>query len=322
MKVSLLIVTRKWNPNFSYIKELKRRDIDFEVLIAEGTNPSTQRNLLAKSAKGEFVLFLDDDSWPIPELLEKYQHTIQNYPEIQIVGGPALLIAKNNHISQLSGIFFSSIFGIGPIRSRYNSLGSIRNASEKDLILCNLLVRKDFFLKTNGFDQQIYPGEENKFLKSIHKSSKILYDPEAIVYREPRTTFSLFLKQMFSYGKGRSKHLELNYLFEYFFLIPLVFSTYILSLPFLIRISFFFSAPLLLHFLLSPLTLVGRNKNEMGMFQKATLPLFFITGHFSYGLGLLIGLIKYKIFRRFNSENRLNANIKIHFLKSFKKDYT
>ncbi len=325
MKISILIVTRKWSPDahcFNYFNELKHYNIDFEVLVAEGNNPSSQRNLLAKGALGDFILFLDDDSIPSMSLLETYYDAIKIHPDTEIIGGPSVLTGKENLLYQLSSIFFSSAFGIGPIRSRYNSIGRIRKASERDLILCNLLMKKDFFLKTKGFNHNLYPGEENEFLKNLKENTNIIYNPNAIVYREPRESVYLFLRQMFSYGKGRSKHLQLNYLFEYLFLIPLFFSLYVLSLPFLWNDSLLFYTPLLAHISLTLLTSKRYSGAKFTIKQYLALPFFFFLGHFSYGGGILFGLGKYKIFKKFTKNAHQSENIQIHKLKSFKKNYT
>lgn len=325
IKISILIVTKNWNADlhaFNYIKELRHSNIDFEVLLAEGNNPSSQRNLLAKNAEGDYILFLDDDSMPVKDLLEIYHNTLLAYPETEILGGPSLLRTNESVIYQLSDVFFSNAFGIGPIRSRYNSLGSIRKASEKDLILCNLLMKRDFFLRTKGFNQNQYPGEENEFLKSLHASTNIIYDPRAIVTRKPRETFVLFLEQMFSYGKGRAKHLKLNYFFEYLFLIPLFFSLYIVSLPFLNNQTSFIYLPLWLHLSISMGVFAGKSGQHLSIYQKTLLPFFFLLGHFFYGLGLMAGVAKYKIAKKFIASKRPKEIIQLHKLKKFKKNYT
>lgn len=324
MKISILIVAKKLDSNipvFNYFKKLKHNNLDYEVLLAEGNNPSSQRNLLANNAQGEYILFFDDDSWPIEDILERYRNTIISNPEAGIIGGPSILIERQNLIYILSNVFFSSPFGIGPIRSRYNSIGSTRKASERELILCNLLMRKDFFLTTNGFNQNIHPGEENEFLKNHQASVGIIYDPKAIVFREPRDSFFLFLQQMYSYGNGRSKHLKLNCFFEYLFLIPLFFSTYILSLPFLVGKSYYFCGPLLFHFILSLLTLMGHKMTKLNIVPKCLIPCFFFAGHFAYGVGFIAGVGEYKMLKKFTvSEKSKDPKVQfqLHKLKNFK----
>jgi succinoglycan biosynthesis protein ExoA len=322
MKISILIVTRKWKPDsntFNYINQVKNRNLDFEVLIAEGNNPSSQRNLLAEKSNGELILFLDDDSVPAEDLLERYRETLEAYPEAKIIGGPSLLIKKDQSLSPLSNIFFSSSFGIGPVRNRYNSIGATRKATEKDLILCNLLIKRDFFLKTKGFNQEIYPGEENEFLNNLDEDVEILYNPDAIVYREPRRSFVLFLEQMFSYGKGRGKHLKLNSFCEFLFLIPLFFSLYIFNLPLIKNQSFAWYAPVGIHFLLSVITLIIHGVKDLSIRQRLLLPFFFFLGHFSYGVGVMAGIVKHRLLSVIILKKRNKEQIKIYNLKIFKK---
>lgn len=324
IQISILIVTRKWHQGkctFDSIINQKDDSIDFEVLLAEGNNPSSQRNKLAQHAKGDYILFLDDDSQPRENLLERYHQTLKDYPDAEILGGPALLFKKNNLLFGLSNIFFSSSFGIGPVKSRYNSIGPVRAATEKDLILCNLLMKRDFFLKTKGFDRNLYPGEENEFLKNLKSGVKILYDPNAVVYKEPRETFFQFLEQMVSYGNGRSRHWNFNYFFEYLFFIPLLFTLYVLSLSFILnRYSSLYLLPVAAHFSLSLMTVYSIKSSNLTTMQKCFVPFFFFMGHFCYGLGLVMGLSN-KILKRGRTCS-LKDQIQIYGLKSFKKNST
>lgn len=325
MRISLLIVTKEKSARrdgFDSVLNLKDDDLDYEVLIAEGNNPSYQRNQLAQVAGGDYLLFLDDDSIPKKAILLNYHSTLKLYPMADIIGGPSVLRVDSDSISKLSGLFFSSSFGIGPVKSRYNSTGIIRKAHEKDLILCNLLIKKDFFLKTLGFNENFYPGEENAFIKSLKDETCILYNPESVVFRQPRETFHLFLKQMFSYGSGRAKHLELTRFFEYLLLIPLFFALYLIGLPVLIKTSWLFIAPLVVHFSISILIVFLTKNINFSLVQKTFQPFFFQLGHFSYGIGLLTGIMKYKLIRKIKLIPRSKMEASIHILKKFKKSST
>jgi uncharacterized membrane protein len=143
-----------------------------------------------------------------------------------------------------------------------------------------------------------------------------MYDPFAIVYRAPRESLYLFLEQMFSYGRGRASHFKLNSLLEYFFLIPLAFALYILSLPFLHH-SLGLYLPILLYFTISILIAFLQTNAKVRIYQKLLIPFFFLLGHFSYGFGLMVGIVKYKIVKKLNIETR--SMIKIHELKLFKQ---
>jgi cellulose synthase/poly-beta-1,6-N-acetylglucosamine synthase-like glycosyltransferase len=324
-KVSILIITKNSVTDWSHVYNLKNvehKGIDFEIIVAEGNNPSLQRNKLAAEAIGDYILFLDDDSIPEIDLLEKYQLALVVFPDLEICGGPSVLINDHKFLTQLSIMFFSSSFGIGPVKNRYNPIGEIRSAGERDLILCNLMMRRDFFLMTNGFNQNLYPGEENEFIKKLKICTKIIYNPEVIVYRKPRESFWLFIDQMISYGRGRSKHFQFKRFSEYIFLVPMIFTLYVTSLPIIVKFSQLAWLPLSLYFLIA-IFIISLEKNiKLAVLQKMALPLFFFCGHFSYGIGTLLGALRHRLFRKYIYENKKENQVKIYTLLNFKKNPT
>lgn len=320
LRISVIIITRKWDlclNSFDYLQNLNSQNIDFEILLAEGANPSAQRNKLANLAKGDFLLFLDDDSQPVSNLLEQYQETLALYPNAKVVGGPSLLIEKKQLISRLAKLFFSSSFGVGPVVCRYNAIGNLRKASEKDLILCNLLVKRDFFLITKGFCQNLYPGEENEFLKNNTNAESVFYEPKAIVYREARKTISEFVKQMFSYGSGRSKHFTFSNKLELIFLVPLLFLLYAGFLSLYGSVYLWLFIPMFFYLLLCFYVAITNRALRLKFYEKVVSPLYFLVGHLSYGFGLFAGLIQNKIFKN-TVKSRIIGNIKVHKIKNFK----
>ena len=104
--------------------------------------------------------------------------------------------------SQLA--FFSS-------RARYAPVGKLRETSEKELILCNQLARRETVLRHGGFNEALYPNEENALMDDIQKhGGKLLYDPELLVYRRPRRTLQAFAKMLRTYGRGRAEQFRVN----------------------------------------------------------------------------------------------------------------
>lgn len=319
-RISILVVCRNvCDAKAAFaVNDLRSDYFDFEVLVAEGDNPSMQRNELVRQAKGDFVLFLDDDSIPDQNIFKFYGEALAKIPEAQIIGGPSLLKTPENILGHLSALFFSSPWGLGPFRSRYISLGSLRETSEKELILCNLLMKKELFEKHGGFQRNLYPNEENELLKRIKRKSpqvKMIYQPEAVVYRKSRGTVLQFIRQLYSYGQGRSKHINLlKEPKDVFYFLPSAFAVY------LIFLAGFFSA-----FLLPPLllyiTLIVRDiflQAKKPSYSVAFLaPLFFLMGHFFYGTGFLAGLLKYLVIKRFFFRQRRFSKLIVTPLKKF-----
>jgi GT2 family glycosyltransferase len=176
-----------------------------ELLVAEGTNPSRQRNEAVQQASGEIIYFLDDDSQVVPDCLQRIVEHFRD-PQVVAVGGPSLTPDGDSLLQRAIGAVLSSPLGAGGVRNRYQSVGVVRETNERELILCNLAVRREAFLACNGFDERLYPNEENEFLdRLVASGGRLLHDPQLAVERSQRPHLAAFVKQMFRYGRGRAR---------------------------------------------------------------------------------------------------------------------
>jgi len=176
-----------------------------EILVAEGHNPSRQRNEAVRQAQGEIIYFLDDDSLVQPDCLKRLADHFAD-PMVTVVGGPSLTPSTDSLLQQAIGSALASTLGAGGVRNRYQSRGTIRKTDEKELILCNLAVRRSAFISCGGFDERLYPNEENELLDRLRASGGILlHDPQLVVKRSQRRTLAAFARQMFRYGQGRAR---------------------------------------------------------------------------------------------------------------------
>lgn len=211
--VSVIIPAR---PGESRILALEAvRTLDYprdrlEVLVARGRQPSVQRNTAIKTAHGELIYFLDDDVRPGSGALRRAAgHFVR--PEVQMVGGPNVCPADAPWIERVFAVVLSSWLAFGPSRARYLAVGNLRESSEKELILCNLVARRQTLVDLGGFDESLYPNEENALMDDIQRrGGKLLYDPEVIVERRPRPTLKAFIKMLMTYGRGRAEQFRLH----------------------------------------------------------------------------------------------------------------
>jgi hypothetical protein len=214
-----------------------------------------------------------------------------------MVGGPNLCPPDAPFIEQVFALVHASFLAFGPSRARYARVGAVRESGEKELILCNLISRKDSLLELGGFDESLYPNEENALMDEVQKrGGKLLYDPQHIVYRRPRHSLKAFGKMLLNYGRGRGEQFKLhptmgsapNF-------VPPLFLIYVVLLPLL----FFLPTSLvkwgLLPLALYGLALVAQTIALMGQggFSKsiAAIPLMVLT-HVLYGFGFLRALVK------------------------------
>lgn len=229
--------------------------------IATGhCGPATKRSRAIDEAKGEILVFIDDDAYPAPDFLDRLDKNFSN-PKILAVGGPAVTPPDDSFWQKVSGaVFLSRLSGGNP--ERYVSLGKKRLV--KDWPSVNFSIRRETFKELNGFCSEFWPGEDTKLcLDLIKKNPKgILYDPQLIAFHHRRTGLLKHLKQVAGYGLHRGffakKYPETSFKPRYF--VPTLF------LGFIIFGGLF------------------------GLWNEKFLPLYFL-GWLAYAVALLLALI-------------------------------
>lgn len=184
-----------------------------EITVVRSTDlatlPSMKRNAAIRAARGELIYFLDDDSIPEPGNLRRAVAYFTD-PKVQMVGGPNVCPSDAPAIEQTFANVMGSLLAFGPSCARYRPVGKLRDSSEKELISCNLVSRRGVLLETGGFDESLYPNEENALMDAVRQRGKLLYDPEMIVHRRPRSNLRSYAKMVFSYGRGRAEQFRLH----------------------------------------------------------------------------------------------------------------
>lgn len=292
--VTVLIPTR---PDLADIIALAgARALDYppdklEILVVRGKQPSVQRNAGLKAARGELIYFLDDDSVPLPGNLRRAVEHFRD-PQVKIAGGPNVCPADAPELEQVFALVLSSWLAFGPSRARYTPVGQVRATGEKELILCNLLARRDTMLELGGFNEALYPNEENALMDELQKrGDKLLYDPELIVHRRPRRTLKSFAKMLVNYGRGRAEQFrEFPTFGSVLNFVPPGFLVYLLLLPALIWfVGALALVPLALYAVAVLLQVVALMPRGGVMRSLCASPLIVLT-HVLYGYGFWRGL--------------------------------
>ena len=296
---SIILPRREEDSAEQAIQAILRSDYPpecLEIIETIGHHPSTQRNRAAAAAGGEVLYFLDNDSIVSPTLFRRVaRHYADDNPRGAIaIGGPNVTPAADSAFQQLVGHALSSPFAHANMAARYLPIGGVREAGEQELILCNLSIRRDVFLKEDGFNEQLYPNEENEFITRLRrKGYRFLYDPAAVVSRSRRTNMTAFLRQMFGYGRGRARQtvVEGGSLHSLLFFLPSALLLYLLAAPVLIpRLGWSGWFPGIVYGIgaaASAFFHCGWRQRQWKF--VLLLPLCYLLMHVSYGLGLLYG---------------------------------
>jgi succinoglycan biosynthesis protein ExoA len=294
--ITVLIAAR---PDQAEIKAVTAaRALDYpadklEIIVARGKQPSAQRNAALKAARGDLIYFLDDDSCAEAGNLRRAVAHFSD-PKVQMVGGPNVCPGEAPALEQVFALVLASWLAFGPSRARYTAVGQVRETSEKELILCNLLARRQAMLELGGFNEALYPNEENALMDELQKrGGKLIYDPDLLVHRRPRSSLRSFARMLMTYGRGRAEQFRLHptprsalnfvppLFCLYLVVLPLLLTLTSLGVAWLVPLAFYAVAVLGQAVVLAA---SGR------VFQSiAAIPLIVLT-HVLYGLGFWRGL--------------------------------
>jgi succinoglycan biosynthesis protein ExoA len=260
-----------------------------EVLVEEGLCPPRQRNEAVQRACGDVLYFLDNDSLVAPDALQRLAAHYRN-AEVQVVGGPSLTHAAEPLLSRCIGYALGTRLGAWTMRARYAPVGRCRPASEKELIGCNLSMRREVFLAVGGFRQDLFPNEETELVSRLRRHGwVVVYDPQLIVWRAHRRSLVGLARQFFAYGRGRMRQIVRTFPARGLpFLAPAVGLVYLALLPVLWwALGLWAAVPVALYLLL-----VFSTSAYLGLAHRAAasvvvLPLLFGIIHVCYGCGLI-----------------------------------
>jgi len=300
-RVTIIVPTKPGQAEIKSVEAARRLDYPkekLEILVARGKQPAIQRNRALREATGDIIYFLDDDSQPAPDALRRAVEHFHD-PKVQMVGGPNLCPPRAPFLEQVFATALASWIASLSSRARYDRVGAVRASSEKELILCNLLARREATLQVGGFDEALYPNEENALMDELQKrGGTLIYDPDVVVQRRPRPTIQAFCKMLLTYGRGRAEQFRLHptpgSIMNF---VPPLFVLYVVLLI-LLNFSSLVERPWISLLILAPalvywpalLIQTIASMPRFGLIRSlAAFPLLFVT-HCLYGLGFWRGL--------------------------------
>jgi glycosyltransferase involved in cell wall biosynthesis len=250
--------------------------------------PGAARNLLLERARGELLLFLDDDVTIQPDMFRRLADLAAAHPETAVFGGPNETPPRSSAFQFVQGAVLASMVGSGPVRRRYGRHPAVA-ADERWFILCNLAVRRRAMLPFAG---DLRCAEENEVLARLHdRGLAMRYDPDLVVYHDRRPDLRSFAAQMRKYGFGRGQLIRRRpTAMQAAYLAPTVLLTYLALLPLLLLATPWAVMPALAY--VGALA-AGSARIAVSVRRAAALPvaaLLLIVVHACYGWGVAHGL--------------------------------
>jgi len=181
-----------------------------QILVAEGRHPARQRNVAEGRARGDILVFLDNDCSMSSGYWKELEAALAR-PEVEIVGGPALLRPQATAWEEIFDALLTHTLIVGTVSARYAPRGEFRVATQTDLILCNLAVRRSIFGKIGPLSTDLYPNEENEWLDRARAAGVgAYYDPNLQVFRPQRATPGQMGLTLLRYGMGRTRQFRVS----------------------------------------------------------------------------------------------------------------
>src|SRR3989344_6631072 len=258
-------------PVIESIKKLNYQQDKYEVIIEKGLNPSENRNRGIKDAKGEILVFFDDDIDLDPNILRNAEYFFNKY-DYDVVGGPQLTPENDTFFGKASGLVLGSYFGSHKMSNRYKMGNLNLDADENYLTSANVFIKKNVFRKTQSFNPDLFPGEDPELFSRLKKTGfKLAFNPDLVVYHHRRPNLTSLCKQSYLYGftrikKERVNGIKINFLL---FLPPALFLIYLILSPLLYLIHSLLLIPLYLYVaivILNALYLAIKGKNPLHFF--------------------------------------------------------
>ena len=155
------------------------------------------RNVGVRAARGEILLFTDDDCEVAEEWADGLVTPLRNNPRILGVAG-AVLVRNCGLIGYAENILG---FPGGGLRYRHAAKGGV--VPTRHLSTCNCAYRRDAILRAGGFMEGARLGGEDFLLaERVTALGPCVYAPGAVVYHRPRGSLSAVLRWFMRRGES------------------------------------------------------------------------------------------------------------------------
>lgn len=281
-------IIKQYSKRYHFIRMLENHRKIVPVALNIGIN----------NAQGDIILRMDAHVIYEKNYISKCLKYLKEH-DVDNVGGVMITLpSKNTVLAQSIALAVSHPFGVG---NAY-----FRTGSQKPKYVDTVpfgCYKKEVFKEIGLFDEDLVRNQDDEFnLRLIKNKGKILLVPDIISYYYARDSLPKLWKMYFQYGYFKPLvALKVGAVLTWRQLIPAFFvGSLIISLilsfifsPFLWLLALILSLYIAINFFFS--FFISLNK---GLKYVLSLPLVFLTLHFSYGIGYLKGICDFIILKK------------------------
>jgi GT2 family glycosyltransferase len=272
--------------------ESARTNVTMKYIGAVQSNRSAQLNAAISQARGQILVFADDDCTFLPDWLHRMDNVLERETNIGVIGGLDRTGANEPPFNMALDYVLNSFLGTGGLRRRqgprvgkyYPKLWNMAISRE---VALGVAIKSREGL-SHVFDETLEVHEDVELIDRIEKTGKrIIYAPDLIVMHSRDTSLPSFTGRSFnmartsrSVGVHRLPHIALAA-----FAISMIALTIasIVSEP--LRVVFAGASALYITLLLTSAVIGFVRTRQVAVVKH--VPLLLIALHFSRGLGYL-----------------------------------
>lgn len=169
------------------------------IHLKQKTDPGTARNMGLQKSSGDLILFIDSDCVAEPDWIEKMVQKHRTTNHAAIGGG---VVNGNDPKNEIAWAGYMAEFR-----------EFIPEQGEKEvhhIPTCNISYKREYLEKLGGFNPNYYPQEDLDFNYRLTQSgATILFNPQARVHHNHRTTFPTFWRHQKNVGTITAKMLRI-----------------------------------------------------------------------------------------------------------------
>ena len=172
-----------------------KHPLNLKALFQKNQGPAAARNLGVSQATGEFILFIDDDVVPTPELVGKHLKTHKKYDRDRVVLGP-MLTPQDAVLSPWT------LWEQEMLMKQYRSMTSGKwQPTARQFYTGNSSLKRQHLIDSGGFDISFRRAEDVELAYRLAVSGvRFEYNPEAIGHHYPERDYESWIKIAYDYG--------------------------------------------------------------------------------------------------------------------------
>jgi GT2 family glycosyltransferase len=176
------------------LREL-RTPYQLSILEQPNAGAGAARNLGVRAAQGELIVFLDDDTVPVPDLLARHVQLHADRPNAVVIGPmvppadwrrPAWIRWEEDMLEDQYSAMLAGEFECSP----------------RQFYTANVSLERTRFLLAGGFDSSFKRAEDVEMAYRMRdQGAQFVFDADAAVYHYAERTFRAWCRTPYQYGR-------------------------------------------------------------------------------------------------------------------------